>query len=71
MRIKSVKSNNEWVVCSSKRKSTKILARFHDLMANDMQTMDKNGSNSHQVLIWISIYADLGYTEIYAVIRLH
>lgn len=40
-------------------------------MATDMQTMGKNGSNSHQVLIWISIYADLGYTVIYAVIRLH
>lgn len=41
-RIKSVKSNNEWIICSSKRKS-KILERFHDLMANDMQTMGKNG----------------------------
>lgn len=40
-RIKSMKLNNEWIICSSKRKSTKILERFHDLMANDMQTMGK------------------------------
>lgn len=66
-----MKSNNEWIICSSKRKSTKILEKFHDLMATDMQTMGKNGSNSHQVLIWICIYADLGYTKIYAVIHLH
>lgn len=49
-----MKSNNEWIICSSKRNSTKILERFHgfhDLMATDMQTMGKNGSNSHQVLI--------------------
>lgn len=53
-RKSSMMSNNEWIICSSKRNSTKILERFHgfhDLMATDMQTMGKNGSNSHQVLI--------------------
>lgn len=36
-----MKLNNEWIICSFKRKSTKILERFHDLMVNDMQTMGK------------------------------
>lgn len=43
-RKSSMMSNNEWIICSSKRNSTKILERFHgfhDLMATDMQTMGK------------------------------
>lgn len=68
-----MKSNNEWIICSSKRKSTKGLERLHDLMAIDMQTMRKMEvtANIQEVLIWISIYADLGYTEILLFIPLH